>query len=306
VARRDRASVIVVVDGRLALIDRVRDGAGPYSVVPGGGVEPGESIEEAAIREAKEELGLDVSLRSSEPVFVVRRDEGDQHYFLADACGGTLGTGDGPEFDPARGRGTYTPVLVTPEEAVHRHLVPLPVSEELLRGFVTGEWPEATVELTDPRDRPPRRVRAGAICLDDDDRVLANRGEWDRGPFYELPGGGVDEGETPEEAVVRELEEEAGLHVQIERELARVWRRDQAEHYYLVRPDGYSGRHAHHLDLEPGFTQVWLPIASLGDEPVWPKRLAWRVAAWHERGRWPDEPVPLIDSIFDLRPPCRW
>ena len=302
---RRRAGVIVVVDGRLALIDRERPGSpAPYSAVPGGGVEAGESFEDAAVREAKEELGLDVALRSSQPVFTVQDGMGEHQYFLADAVGGTFGTGDGPEFDPGRGRGTYAPVLVSPDEAVHRQVAPLAISEALLRSFVTGDWPAAPLELTDPRDTPPLRVRAGAICLSDDDHVLANRGEWERGPFYELPGGGVEEGETVEEAVVRELEEEAGVHVRIERLLANVWKDGRQEHYFLVRPDGPSGRAR--LDLEPGFVQEWLPIASLASAPLWPKRLAWRVAAWHAAGSWPEHPANLVDTIRDLRPACRW
>ena len=303
-SRRDRAGVIVVVDGRLALIDRVRPGSSPYSVVPGGGVDEGETFLAAAVREAKEELGLDVVLRSSEPTFVVRRPDGEQRYFLADVIGGTFGPGAGPEWEPGRGRGTYTPVLVTPDEAARRELAPMAVSEALLRAFVTGEWPSSTMELVDPRDSAPWRVRAGAICVDEDDRVVLNRGEWDRGPFYELPGGGVEEGETIEEAVVRELEEEAGLHVRIERKLANVWKSGREEHYFLARPDGPSLREQ--LDLEPGFTQEWVPISSLGEIPLWPKRLAWRVAAWHADGQWPEAPFPLIDTISDLNPRCRW
>ena len=302
--RRDRAGVIVLVDGRLALIDRVRPGSAPYSVVPGGGVEDGESFEDAAVREAREELGLDVELRSSQPAFVVTAPGGDQHYFVADVLGGTFGPGGGPEWEPDRGRGTYTPVLVTPNEAVRREVAPLGISEAVLRSFVTGAWPDTTIELADPRDTPPWRVRAGAVCLDDDDRVVVNRGEWDRGPFYELPGGGVEDGETPEDAVVRELEEEVGLHVRIERKLANVWKDGREEHYFLVRPDGRSTRST--LDLEPGFTQEWVPIADLGELPLWPKRLAWRVAAWHADGAWPEHPAQLVDTISDLNPPCRW
>ena len=304
-AGRDRAGVIVVIDGKLALMDRVRPGSPPYSVVPGGGVEDGETFEEAAVREAKEELGLDVELRSARPTFVLRMEDHEHRYFLADVIGGEFGAGTGPEMiTPLPEKGTYSVVLVTPEEAVRRDLAPFGVSEALLRAFATDRWPETTVTLTDPRSKEPWRVRAGAICLDDDDRVVVNRGEWDRGPFYELPGGGVEEGETAEEAVVRELEEEAGLHVRIERELARVWKDGRREHYFLVRPDGPSARAM--LDLEPGFTQERVPIAELASLPIWPKRLAWRVSAWHVAGAWPSHPVWLIDTITDLRPPCRW
>ncbi len=62
---------------------------------------------------------------------------------------------------------------------------------------------------------PARRTRLGAyaLCLDDADRILLTRlsaieveaGAWT------LPGGGVDFGEHPDAAVVRELEEETGL-----------------------------------------------------------------------------------------------
>ncbi|HUP84906.1 MAG TPA: NUDIX domain-containing protein [Acidimicrobiales bacterium] len=301
-AGRHRAGVIVLLGGRLALIDRVRPGSPPYSVVPGGGVEAGESFAEAAVREAKEELGLEVSVRS--PAFVLKAADHEQQYFVAEVVGGTFGTGQGREMvDPLPAKGTYTPVLVTTEEAVHRSVWPFALHEALLRSFVTGSWPESRLELVDPRDTPPWRVRAGAVCIDGD-RVLVNRGEWERGPFYEIPGGGVEAGETPEEAVVRELEEEAGILGSVERELAAVWKDGREEHYFLVRADGRSDRDV--LDLEPGFTQEWIAVGDLADAPVWPKRLAWRIAEWHAAGAWPERPVELIDTIGDLAPPCHW
>jgi 8-oxo-dGTP diphosphatase len=307
---RVRAGVLVVVDGRLALIDRVRPGSpGPYSTVPGGGVDPGETPAEAAVREAKEELGLDVVLRSDEPTLRVRSPRGDEHYFVADVVGGTFGDSTGPEWEPGRGRGTYTPVLVTPEEALDRDIVPFPIAESVLRGFVSGEWPTTTVELTDPTVDEPERTRAGGFLLDDDTgRVLMLTGEVpDRGTVYETPGGGVEPGETPEEAVVRELEEELGLHVRIERELATVWRPggiSVRQHYFLVRSDGPSGRTT--LDHESFFTPTWVPVADLPHLPAWPKRLVWRFARWHATGRWPERPVQLTDVIRDLVPPCTW
>jgi ADP-ribose pyrophosphatase YjhB (NUDIX family) len=67
---------------------------------------------------------------------------------------------------------------------------------------------------------PPGRTRLGgyALCTDDEGRVLLARLsviEVDVGAWT-LPGGGVEFGEHPDHAVVRELEEETGLVGEIE------------------------------------------------------------------------------------------
>lgn len=303
---RDRAGVIVFIEGRLALIERVRaPEAPPYWAIPGGGVEAGETPAATAVREAHEELGLDVRLRSDEPTIVVRAADHVEHYFLVDVVGGAFGSSTGPEWAPDRGRGTYSPVLVPFEEAVHLDLGPSPVAEPLLRAWATDEW--APCEVPDLTRVVPDRVRAGGFLLDDRERVLLHVGEGVRGTYYEVPGGGVEAGETPTEAVVRELEEEAGIHVRVERELATILRQDAIngrQHYFLVREQGRSGRTE--LDHEPIFDQVWVPVADLRHLPIWPKRLGWRVAHWHATNSWPERPVHLVDAIEDLRPPCTW
>ena len=58
---RMRAAVVIVEDGRVALIERVRDQR-TYFKFPGGRVEDGESPQQAAVREAHEELGVSVEL----------------------------------------------------------------------------------------------------------------------------------------------------------------------------------------------------------------------------------------------------
>lgn len=62
-----------------------------------------------------------------------------------------------------------------------------------------------------------RRVGAYGLCRDADGRVLLARGS-ERSEFpgiWSLPGGGVDQGEHPDQAVVREFDEETGLTVRI-------------------------------------------------------------------------------------------
>lgn len=53
-------------------------------------------------------------------------------------------------------------------------------------------------------------VRVYGILFKGDSILLVKHPE---GKFWELPGGGVDDGETEEEALIRELKEETGLDV---------------------------------------------------------------------------------------------
>lgn len=61
--------IIILVEGKLVLIQRMNP---PYQgqwALPGGFVDVGETVEDAATREAKEETGLDVELNGLAGVF---------------------------------------------------------------------------------------------------------------------------------------------------------------------------------------------------------------------------------------------
>ncbi len=86
----ERAAVLIVEDSRILLMRRRKAGE-EYYVVPGGGIEPGETPEEAAIREATEETGLAVALAGKLGVF--HHDGRTSHYFLVASHRGTLRLG---------------------------------------------------------------------------------------------------------------------------------------------------------------------------------------------------------------------
>ena len=56
---------------------------------------------------------------------------------------------------------------------------------------------------------------ARAIIFNDDGKLLMIERHKDGGHYFVLPGGHVDEGESPEQAAVREVQEETGLSVTV-------------------------------------------------------------------------------------------
>ncbi|MFJ1724706.1 NUDIX domain-containing protein [Streptomyces sp. NPDC088244] len=172
----------------------------------------------------------------------------------------------------------------------------------MLRSWATDGPAPGAAAWDDPAAAEPVRVRAGAVVIRDEHMLLIGFEE-DGQPYYEIPGGGVEDGETLHAAVIRELREESGLHGDVVAEVARVWKDDRREHYFLVRAGGEIGARAE-LDNHGG-TPTWIPVTQLPTTPVWPRRLAWRIAHWHATGL-PVRPAELADSINDLQAPCTW
>ena len=87
--------------------------------------------------------------------------------------------------------------------------------------------------------RPLFQVFAAAVILDEDRNILLVKSTYNRFHPWGLPGGGLEYGEHPEEAVIREVWEETGLRVCVERLLLiNTLRPDRVGMYYLCKVTG--------------------------------------------------------------------
>ncbi|MBB4825172.1 RimJ/RimL family protein N-acetyltransferase [Sporosarcina luteola] len=135
---RDRAAVVIELEGQVALIKRRKSGQ-EYYVFPGGGIEEGESPEQAAEREAFEELGVKVEI--GETLGQVQFN-GTQHFFRAVIIDGTFGAGEGEEYGAAHLRGTYEPMWVPVEKLKSLDVRPSEMVKTIQFGMEETLWTE--------------------------------------------------------------------------------------------------------------------------------------------------------------------
>lgn len=77
-------------------------------------------------------------------------------------------------------------------------------------------------------------VAVGAVALRDNEVLLVRRGRGPAAGEWSVPGGRVQVGEELHEAVVREVAEETGIEVVVERFLGWVERIGDARHFVIL------------------------------------------------------------------------
>ncbi len=142
-----------------------------------------------------------------------------------------------------------------------------------------------------------QRVAAYAVIMRDD-RILLSRlaSRITTEELWTLPGGGLDHGEDPRDAVIREVHEETGLDVQVG-EMARLY----SAHLPGVWRDGRRVD-AHALRI---VYDGWVPVDS--PEPrVLEVDGSTSEAAWHKVADVLDGTVPVVpmvaEAVTDHRP----
>jgi 8-oxo-dGTP diphosphatase len=125
------------------------------------------------------------------------------------------------------------------------------------------------------RSRPELRVAAYAVCVEDGNLLVARFiGHGQR--QWTLPGGGIDHGEDPYDAVIREVAEETGYTVHVEhllgihsarRRYQRGWGAFADHHavrvFYTVRITGGDLRHEVGGSTD---TAAWIPLDKLDQQ----------------------------------------
>jgi mutator protein MutT len=141
-----RAAIILIQDGQIALIERHRAGQ-HYFTFPGGHVEPGETPEQAALRETKEELGIDITIQQL--VAEIWWHDRPQFYYLVEAAGGFFGTGTGEEMhNPIPEKGIYLPTWIPVRDLLDLPVLPRSLARMVMQAQSTG-WPDPAPVIHD-------------------------------------------------------------------------------------------------------------------------------------------------------------
>lgn len=148
--------------------------------------------------------------------------------------------------------------------------------EQVVHRFTAGHddlWRASGAPAPPPSPAPPRVVLvAAAALIDAENRVLlARRPEGKRlAGLWEFPGGKLEPGETPEQALARELQEELGIGIEQGCAAPFAFASHPYGDFHLLMPLFVCRRWSGEAVGREGQSIAWVRARALGDYPMTP------------------------------------
>ncbi len=127
-----RVAAIIIKNDKLLLMHRFKNGEEYYTLL-GGSIEDGENLEQALVREIKEEANLDVD--NLEFLWQFDNRGREDNYFLVKNFLGELKLGE-PELSRQNENNKYIPIWVNLTDLKNIDLKPVEIKEKILAKFV--------------------------------------------------------------------------------------------------------------------------------------------------------------------------
>lgn len=136
--KKNRGAAIIPYDNGLIVIKRIKgydENKEEYYTIPGGSQEEGESIEEATLREIREELGIEVEL--TDKCYELESQGRKQYFFVARYKSGRIGSGNGEEMTNIdyEKYGAYIPEIISAEKIQKIRLLPEQIKDIIISDF---------------------------------------------------------------------------------------------------------------------------------------------------------------------------
>ena len=144
------------------------------------------------------------------------------------------------------------------------------------------------------------RKRSGIILIENNKLALIERHRAGL-HYFAFPGGGVDEGESPQQTAIREAEEELGIIVEIKQKVAEVFFNGNIQYYFLAQKlsgefgTGTGEEYGEYNPIHGTYHPLWMPLEEVINKNVVPNELAKLVLRFSKEG-WPIESATIIEE----------